>query len=172
MSAGCHQTSQSQRPYPTKTRIKTRQRRSPHGWSSWLRDHIPPKQGLRLLFSFFISFKYFILRDHIPPKQGLRLSSLPQLAALNHLRDHIPPKQGLRLYFIVVAMSIFFCLRDHIPPKQGLRLNIPHNNLPIQSVSQRPYPTKTRIKTMLCTERRKLLNWLRDHIPPKQGLRL
>ena len=135
-----------------------------------LRDHIPPKQGLRLR-ACPCSLRGR-LRDHIPPKQGLRLSSLPQLAALNHLRDHIPPKQGLRLYFIVVDMSFFFCLRDHIPPKQGLRLNIPHNNLPIQSVSQRPYPTKTRIKTMLCTERRKLLNWLRDHIPPKQGLRL
>ncbi len=64
----------------------------------------------------------------------------------NILRDHIPPKQGLRQTpaskFIVIET-----LRDHIPPKQGLRLLDQASSDSI--IAQRPYPTKTRIKTML-----------------------
>ena len=59
-------------------------------------------------------------------------------------------------------------LKDHIPPQQGLR---PSKQVPFhQEQAQRPYPTTTRIKTLLDVQphgKKKL----KDHIPSQQGLR-
>ena len=88
------------------------------------------------------------LRDHIPPKQGLRLFIvLIFFDEINRLRDHIPPKQGLRLRLLIGFCLKIHELRDHIPPKQGLRLRNVFTCKFHWINTQRPYPTKTRIKT-------------------------
>ena len=37
-----------------------------------LNDHLPQKQGLRLLLSSALTRHFSLLNDHLPQKQGLR----------------------------------------------------------------------------------------------------
>ena len=38
---------------------------------NWVRDHLPLKQGLRLVLPLYTA-KVAVVRDHLPLKQGLR----------------------------------------------------------------------------------------------------
>ena len=88
------------------------------------------------------------LRDHIPLKQGLRLINKLCHQKPGLLRDHIPLKQGLRLISFFLSVTTSPTLRDHIPLKQGLRLYIRVANNTSNDLTQRPYSIKTRIKTI------------------------
>ena len=86
----------ARRPYSIKTRIKTLQSEMNITMSCALADHIPLKQGLRLIFSVGI-VRGSELADHIPLKQGLRHIYPAEPLRSQELADHIPLKQGLRL---------------------------------------------------------------------------
>ena len=60
-----------------------------------LREHVPLKQGLRLLIAFRI-VEIVELREHVPLKQGLRPEAVSRSAQMSRLREHVPLKQGLR----------------------------------------------------------------------------
>ena len=87
------------------------------------------------------------------------------------LRDHIPPKQGLRLN-TSFELAISFKTQRPYPTKTRIKTCHSFVILMLIIMSQRPYPTKTRIKTRLLPENCRVKFALRDHIPPKQGLRL
>ena len=59
-----------QRPYSIRTRIKTLKRLIKNHYS-YVRDHIPLEQGLRLAHKSDKSCDV-VVRDHIPLEQGLR----------------------------------------------------------------------------------------------------
>ena len=136
---------------------------------SWVRDHIPLQQGLRLvrrnqLKSFQLCQRPYStttriktarlsarprllsqVRDHIPLQQGLRPLRVWFINAVSFVRDHIPLQQGLRSVTFWHKFTIVN-VRDHIPLQQGLRLYSGTHDV-ILSRRQRPYSITTRIKT-------------------------
>ena len=160
-----------------------------------VRDHLPLKQGLRLIFHCGRYWFHKHVRDHLPLKQGLRHPILfSYLLYIWEVRDHLPLKQGLRPVSFWGFWSVGF-VRDHLPLKQGLRRYLPLDLLNLK-ISQRPSSIKTRIKTqtiVFCIgfchrcqrpssikTRIKTIfvllihfvdNIVRDHLPLKQGLR-
>ena len=63
----------------------------------WLSDHLPLKQGLKLLWPAFF-FCRRKLSDHLPLKQGLKPPRILRRDFCVALSDHLPLKQGLKPY--------------------------------------------------------------------------
>ena len=61
-----------------------------------------------------------LVRDHLPLKQGLRLIILRVINSFT-VRDHLPLKQGLRRGMVTFSEEDSASVRDHLPLKQGLR---------------------------------------------------
>ena len=86
-----------------------------------LKEHIPVKQGLRLLTFSILPLTIMSQRAY-SSKTRIKTMTLCVLPILTvGLKEHIPVKQGLRRSNGDLSFSRRF-LKEHIPVKQGLRL--------------------------------------------------
>ena len=108
------------RAYSSKTRIKTLSSQSSWKINS-VGEHIPVKQGLRLLFVF-------------PP------------TSTTYVGEHIPVKQGLRLRLQLLTRLFCLCRRAY-SSKTRIKTHFYFQSV-ISLLSRRAYSSKTRIKTI------------------------
>ena len=107
-----------QRPSSTKTRIKTRLLKLIQQ-TGFVRDHLPLKQGLRLVKLWDFAEVYYCQRPS-STKTRIKTKAMSVLLDVLQVRDHLPLKQGLRPckgIFMLLSLAV----RDHLPLKQGLR---------------------------------------------------
>ncbi len=110
-----------QRPSSIKTRIKTSLIAIRRSFNLFVRDHLPLKQGLRLVI-VFPHIRNAVVRDHLPLKQGLRRFALYYIQHFTHCQRPSSIKTRIKT---PNPLSLNLCspyVRDHLPLKQGLRL--------------------------------------------------
>jgi len=63
-----------------------------------VRESVPTKEGLRLLFVFFKVEEDFTVRESVPTKEGLRLAVNAGKVVFISVRESVPTKEGLRQF--------------------------------------------------------------------------
>ena len=133
----------NRRAYSIKTRIKTEDNRK--HFRRWaIAEHIPLKQGLRLMVD---SLYNFLNQDRRAYSIKTRIKTRPLnfSDSLTIIAEHIPLKQGLRLIELHQCF-VYLEIAEHIPLKQGLR-PARSSSIASSSLNRRAYSIKTRIKT-------------------------